>query len=344
MPSLIAAAAEAEASPWAMLALLLFVGASLMVWASLVQRLVQREPIIPFAPRRQVPWNWLFLLIAAVIYLGATIAAVMLTHAVTGVKLTAATPHNAQNMILLLVSTSAAGLFSTLLTLLVLAIWSGATKSDLGLDTRWLGSDLLYGIAGFLAVTPVVFFIKWLLLPLSDEKHPLEELAREHPTPAVLFGTVMVAVVIAPWVEEFLLRVVFQGWLERCFWGGWTPLESNPPSTEELPNELPLSDSGSTNGDGPLNPFAPPSVEPLLALPESRAQEPPTPLHAAMPIAISSAVFAALHIGHGVDPIPLFVLALVLGWLYQRTHRLWPSVALHTALNATSVVMLFLST
>jgi membrane protease YdiL (CAAX protease family) len=40
----------------------------------------------------------------------------------------------------------------------------------------------------------------------------------------------------------------------------------------------------------------------------------------------------------------LFVLALVLGWLYQRTHRLWPSVALHTALNATSVAMLFFST
>ena len=42
------------------------------------------------------------------------------------------------------------------------------------------------------------------------------------------------------------------------------------------------------------------------------------------------------------DPIPLFFLALVLGTLYHRTHRLAPSLVLHMAFNATSVLLFFL--
>ena len=42
------------------------------------------------------------------------------------------------------------------------------------------------------------------------------------------------------------------------------------------------------------------------------------------------------------DPIPLFFLALVFGVLYQRTHRITPSLLLHAAFNATSVAMFFM--
>jgi membrane protease YdiL (CAAX protease family) len=37
----------------------------------------------------------------------------------------------------------------------------------------------------------------------------------------------------------------------------------------------------------------------------------------------------------------LFPLAVVLGTLYYRTHRMAPSVAVHAALNATSATLLF---
>jgi len=37
------------------------------------------------------------------------------------------------------------------------------------------------------------------------------------------------------------------------------------------------------------------------------------------PILLSAGLFAALHATHGPDPIPLFLLALGLGYLYQRT-------------------------
>jgi membrane protease YdiL (CAAX protease family) len=43
------------------------------------------------------------------------------------------------------------------------------------------------------------------------------------------------------------------------------------------------------------------------------------------------------------DPLPLFFFALVLGALYYRTHRILPSIVLHAALNGTSLVLAWLS-
>lgn len=59
-------------------------------------------------------------------------------------------------------------------------------------------------------------------------------------------------------------------------------------------------------------------------------------------IVVTSLVFALLHLGHGAAPIPLFFLALALGYLYQRTHRLAPSVTVHFCLNACSFAVLCL--
>jgi membrane protease YdiL (CAAX protease family) len=60
-----------------------------------------------------------------------------------------------------------------------------------------------------------------------------------------------------------------------------------------------------------------------------------------VPVLVSSAAFALMHLGHGLDPIPLFVLALVLGYLYFKTHRLLPSLVVHMALNALAMAQLW---
>jgi len=41
------------------------------------------------------------------------------------------------------------------------------------------------------------------------------------------------------------------------------------------------------------------------------------------------------------DPVPLFCLAVALGYLYFRTHRLMPAILLHLIFNATALVMFF---
>ena len=62
------------------------------------------------------------------------------------------------------------------------------------------------------------------------------------------------------------------------------------------------------------------------------------------PILISSALFALAHWGNGPDPVPLFVFALGLGYVYQRTHRAWPCILIHMLLNGLSLSQLWLYT
>lgn len=54
-----------------------------------------------------------------------------------------------------------------------------------------------------------------------------------------------------------------------------------------------------------------------------------------------SAVFAIIHFDPGTL-IPLFVLALFLTWLYEKTDCLLASITAHSLFNAANVVMLFL--
>jgi hypothetical protein len=60
------------------------------------------------------------------------------------------------------------------------------------------------------------------------------------------------------------------------------------------------------------------------------------------PIVATSLFFAMMHLGAGLDPIPLFMFSLVLGYLYHRTHRLLPCIILHMSLNSCTMLMLLL--
>jgi len=61
------------------------------------------------------------------------------------------------------------------------------------------------------------------------------------------------------------------------------------------------------------------------------------------PIVLSSLCFALMHLGQGLAPVPLFFLALGLGYIYQATHRIVPCVAMHAAFNGFSLLVLRLS-
>jgi membrane protease YdiL (CAAX protease family) len=61
-----------------------------------------------------------------------------------------------------------------------------------------------------------------------------------------------------------------------------------------------------------------------------------------LPIAISSIIFALLHYSHGPDWIPLTLLAMGIGYVYQRTHRLVPGLVVHAVLNSLSLSGLWL--
>lgn len=61
------------------------------------------------------------------------------------------------------------------------------------------------------------------------------------------------------------------------------------------------------------------------------------------PVLVASAVFACLHLGgQGAAAIPLFVLALGLGYLYRQTGSLAPPIIVHMLLNGTTLTVEYL--
>ena len=63
--------------------------------------------------------------------------------------------------------------------------------------------------------------------------------------------------------------------------------------------------------------------------------------HGWLPILVSSLLFALAHFGIGPDPIPLFFLAIVLGYTYQRTHRIVPCMVTHALFNSLTLIALW---
>ena len=59
------------------------------------------------------------------------------------------------------------------------------------------------------------------------------------------------------------------------------------------------------------------------------------------PIFLSSLAFALMHWDQGAAAIPLFLFALVLGYLYFQTHRLTVPIVAHAALNLFTMINLW---
>ncbi|MEO1527289.1 MAG: CPBP family intramembrane glutamic endopeptidase [Planctomycetota bacterium] len=57
------------------------------------------------------------------------------------------------------------------------------------------------------------------------------------------------------------------------------------------------------------------------------------------PIVVTSVVFAYMHFGQGAAPIPLYLLSIGLGFLYQAHGSLVPCIIVHFLLNATTLLM-----
>jgi len=111
--------------------------------------------------------------------------------------------------------------------------------------------------------------------------------------------------------------------------------------------EAEVVDAGPTDEMPSQNPYVSPQVTPAFASAVPAAGETGADdagmRPALWPIVVTSAVFALMHLGNGPDPIPLFVLAIGLGYLYQRTHRVLPCIVVHMLLNATSLTLLWLA-
>ncbi len=287
--------------------------AGLVVWGTLVSRLYRRQPVIARQPRRPVPWGLPELLLILAVYLALQAAV---------------------------------------------------------LGAAWL-------CLGPKAIQPPVAY----QVNQANTQHVVTRLldqAQANPLVFLLCG--FAAVVAAPIAEEFLYRLVLQGWLERQ-WEQWSP------RMPRLRCLLP----GAT---GPIVlvafvfarahfrvPSAPPDprfhlfmlvglgVAGLLTvvaavgvlrirvqatwadlgwdvrrLPADATVGALVFVAVAAPLyALQSGLSAALPKYLTPDPFTLFPFALVLGFLYYRTHRLGSPIVLHMLLNATTLLLAWLA-
>lgn len=314
------------------------------LWLLALWRLLAGKPLIAYEPRRRVPWGAVDLALAIFLLYSTVLVSRQLLAWTYGIGVAAdpasLTPRE-QALVILAASIASALTVATVVVAIVLHTCS--TERDLGVSFRHIRRDVGLGVMAFMMLAPPVLAIQSLLVRFWPSAHPLIELVKEQPD-AQRFAIVgFAAVLVAPLVEEFMFRVLLQGWLEKLskFQG---PREHLLLGTPRLPT---VADEAATQivedrANKDANPYLPPQLEYELAAPnvEYRGDKDARPT--IWPILVSAALFSLVHFSHGPDWVALFVLAIGLGYLYQRTHRVLPGIVVHFLLNAWSVTWLVL--
>jgi membrane protease YdiL (CAAX protease family) len=345
--------------------LLSLVAASVAVWIGVLVRLRRGEAPIRYTPRRRAPWSIVEVLLTTGVYLVAVSAVRPVLESVYGVQLPDTLGKIVEQMphliAPLLVGNALASLVTVAIAVLVARARAGATWQDLGLRARGIGADLRLGVAAWLAALLPAYLIRVALqpwFPAEETLHPVIDMLQRHSGLATFLLAGMTAVLVAPVFEEFVFRVLLQGWAESALTPRGGHGRKQTPAAEPLETSAPADPSTAGGLVGPVTP--PDELEPGVSNPyespriaggrvQDAAQiddpndEPPPPWAAGVAILLSSLVFAMLHAGNWPDPIPLLPLAAIFGYVYYRTHRLLPCVIAHAVFNATALVAVWLA-
>lgn len=285
-------------------------------WAHVLRRRRSGLEILPETPHRQVPWDGGLTLLSAFLYLG-------LSQIGTGLLMTlvfkwndpqlplpVADEHSVTDPRWMIAMFQAHGVTSYASVCAVAALLVGVARArldDFGLTLADWRRHLKLGLVGFAVIVPPVVVLQGLLNAVwMESQHPILVAYRASGDSRLLLWCTVAAVFVAPFVEEFFFRGILQGWLERVV------------AERGASNTLEAAEDEASPAD-----VRPPDTSP-------------------MPILFSSTLFALVHIGSGPDIVPIFFLALGLGYLYRQTHSIWPGFVVHTMLNAWSMVALVL--
>jgi len=240
--------------------------------------------------------------------------------------------------------------FATVLILFRLA--SGTQPHQLGISFNSPTNGLGLACLSWLIVTPVVFAFNFLVslgysyLTGEKLKHPLEQLAEASPLliDAILIG--LVALVAAPIWEELFFRGVIQPLLAQEEWRshfamsltlliGITTGIANFKRSQAL-------DFGMILGD--LSPILFVMILlPTYAYADRLVKRWIPDRKGCRAIFATSLLFAMVHSPVWPTPIPLFFLALALGFLAYRRQSLLAPIIFHSLFNAVAwIALLFL--
>ena len=361
-----------------MLDVLMFVAAAGLAgaigtaWVHVIRLLLNGQSPVAWEQRRPARWGLLDVVLAIFLLLFCTMVAMGIVNARFG--LAPGTPIENAPMpyqTWLVLAQSLASLVTMSASMLFIIARCHVSLRDLGFDRRAIWRDVRLGVAAFFLLAPPTYGLQLVLVQWFKSSHPVVELIREHPDPGLIVASVFSAAIVAPIFEEYLFRGLVQGWLERFYWIGesavsliWgrtepapqPPVQSEQSGPEPCPPDLgthpPQEDPQRPDHDGrepfPWCAYSPPSAtgspSPEIAANAAELNVPgglrsPRGILGFLPILVSASIFAALHISHGPDWIPLFFLAVGLGYLYRQTNRLLPCIVVHFLLNGVSMGM-----
>ena len=209
--------------------------------------------------------------------------------------------------------------------------------SHVGFQFRQFPRQVKIAVVAALAALPLVYLMMAAVSQSfeSDYEHPLlEELKANASLGGYLMGFVT-AVLVAPFAEEFMFRVILQGWLQSLPSGSLTtaifgaqahPIGQSPIAAPSEPSAIPLADLEPAEASDSSNEYE------SSGEPTSTAGIPPI-----WPSVATGILFGLAHWGYGLSFIPLIVLGIILGLLYRATQSIWPSVIVHMILNGSSM-------
>lgn len=324
-------------------------------WLAFFRARRNAEPFIAVTYTRSVPWGILDMGVLIVVLLTITGFGVSQIRSWAGID-PAAEPESLlpREQAIVFASFGGATLIATGLSLGWLFLRFGKHEA-LGVASSHLRDDLRQGVQWFTMLVVPVVLVQIVLTRWFPTQHPLIEMLRSSGNLTLLPVAAFAAVVSAPIFEEVFFRLLFQGWLEKLHaamrrterglasraerdavvFGGesWSSWSGEPP----LMDDHPSSESGGAASNPYQARWDQSSPQPAVNQPPE-ASDPPV---AWTPIVLSSALFSLAHLGHGPDWIPLFFLALGLGYLYQRTHRILACIVVHMLVNSLGVLQLW---
>lgn len=216
---------------------------------------------------------------------------------------------------------------------------SGTRPYQLGLTTSHWKRNLLAGIVGFVAITPMIYgvmvgatYLLRSVLHQPPDHHPLEQLVKHSPGRLDWILVLFTALGAAPLCEELFFRGLLQGWLRKRSRGAEAACCLAVAIALLAKADLLNKHFNARDWHEFILDLQPAmfvvSALPLLYMGRLFWKD-----QTWGAIYGSSLLFAIMHAFAWPTPIPLFVLGLGLGWLAFRTQSLAGPIVVHSLFN-----------